>query len=111
MCFLDETRMNLGANDRVSVSGLKVDEEVIAVTSISKGSKTYEIADPEELREWCSGPHPGRRPRGMMGFRPGRGGPGQEDWSRGQGYGEGGSDESDRGRGEGYGTGGSGRRK
>jgi hypothetical protein len=106
MRFLDETQMTLGANDRVSVSGFKVDDEVIMVTTIGKGSKTYEIADPKELGEWGSGPHPGHRLQGMMGFRPWCGGPDQDDWNRGRGYGMDGS-----GQREGYGMGGSGRQK
>jgi len=64
MRFLDETQLNVGANDRVSVSGYKVDDDVIFVSTMTKGSKAYEIADPEKLREYGPGPYAGNRPGG-----------------------------------------------
>ena len=43
--FIEETEMELDSNDRVSVSGYEVADDVIWVSTITKGSKTYEIAD------------------------------------------------------------------
>jgi hypothetical protein len=53
--FLNETEMELGADDRVSVSGYKVDGDTIWVSSVTKGSKTYEIADPNQIEEYGPG--------------------------------------------------------
>jgi hypothetical protein len=82
MRFLDETKLQLGANDRVSVSGYKVDDDAILVTRISKGSTSYEIADPNDWPRGAFGPRAGNRPGPMRG--PGRGFDGR---GRGEGYG------------------------
>ena len=53
--FLEETEMELDVNDQVSVSGYEVADDVIWVSTITKGSKTYEIADPDRIDEYGSG--------------------------------------------------------
>ena len=84
MRFLDETKLSVGAKDRVSVSGYKMDEDAIWVTTISKGSATYEIADPDD-RPWRgAGPRRGNRSGLMRG--PG-GGYGDRGWNDGDGPG------------------------
>lgn len=60
MRFLDETKLSVGAGDRVSVSGYKVDDDAVWVTTISKGSTTYEIADPDNPRGLRAGRGPGK---------------------------------------------------
>jgi hypothetical protein len=72
MRFLDETKMEIRANDRVSVSGYKVEDDVIWVSTITKGSKTYTIADPDEIGRFRSdssgyGPSAGTQYGGMRG--------------------------------------------
>ena len=66
MDFLAETRLELNADDRISVSGYQVEDTVILVTELNKGSKTYTLIDPEDLQNY--GPRYGGRERG-----PGRG--------------------------------------
>ena len=60
--FLDETGLELNAADRVSVSGYQVEDTVILVTELKKGSKSYTMMDPEEFEKY--GPRFGRRGRG-----------------------------------------------
>ena len=64
--FLDETGLELNAADRVSVSGYQVEDTVILVTELKKGSKTYTLMDSEDFEKY--GPRFGRRGKG-----PGRG--------------------------------------
>jgi hypothetical protein len=64
--FLDETGLELNATDRVNVSGYQVEDTVILVTELKKGSKTYTLMDPEDFEKY--GPRSGIRWRG-----PGRG--------------------------------------
>jgi len=82
MRFLDETKLQLGANDRVTVSGYKVDDDAILVTTISKGSTSYEVADPEDWPRGDLGSRAGKRPGTMSGPGGGFG-----DRGRGDGYG------------------------
>ncbi|HEB29966.1 MAG TPA: hypothetical protein ENI15_03710 [Spirochaetes bacterium] len=82
--FLDKIGLDLKNRDRVTVKGFDDGYNVIMVTSITKGTKTYEIFDAEELTEegghgcggmmggghdgmWGYGYHgKGRNTRGMM---------------------------------------------
>ncbi len=66
MDFLDETGLELNAADRVSVSGYQVEDTVILVTELKKGSKTYTLMNPEDFEKY--GPRYGGRGKG-----PGRG--------------------------------------
>jgi hypothetical protein len=71
--FLDETGLELSAADRVSVSGYQVEETVILVTELKKGSRTFVMMDPEEF-EKLSSRYQGRRGYFRQGnFGPGRG--------------------------------------
>lgn len=89
MRFLEETEMQLGAKDRVSVSGYKVDDDVIWVSTVTKGSKTYEIADPDEIGQFGPGsgygPYADNRSGGMRGYGRGQSGGGRG-WNDGNGH-------------------------
>jgi hypothetical protein len=62
MDFLDETGLELNADDRVSVSGYQVEDTVILVTELKKGSQTYTLMDPEDFEKY--GPRYGGRGQG-----------------------------------------------
>ena len=64
--FLDETGLELNAADRINVSGYQVEDTVILVTELKKGSTSYTMMDPEEFEKIAA--QYGRRGRG-----PGRG--------------------------------------
>ena len=61
--FLDETGLELNAADRVNVSGYQVEDTVILVTELKKGSTTYTMMDPEEFKKIAD--NYGRRGRGQ----------------------------------------------
>ncbi len=70
--FLDETGLELGAEDRVSVSGYQFEETVILVTELKKGSKSYTMMEAEEFENL------GSRFQGRRGYFPdGNFGPGR----------------------------------
>jgi hypothetical protein len=64
--FLDETGLELNASDRINVSGYQVEETVILVTELKKGSTSYTVMEPEEFERLAD--NFGRKGRG-----PGRG--------------------------------------
>jgi hypothetical protein len=58
--FLEETGMSITASDRVSVSGYQLEDTVILVTEVRKGSKTYTILT-DEMLDVMSSRSQGRR--------------------------------------------------
>jgi hypothetical protein len=88
MRFLEETEMELGAKDRVSVSGYKVEDDAIWVSTVTKGSKTYEIADPDQIGHYGPGseygPYANNRSSGKRGHGRRQSGGG---WGWSEGYG------------------------
>jgi hypothetical protein len=89
MRFLEETEMELGANDRVSISGYRVEDDVIWVSTVTKGSKTYEIADPNQIRQFGPdsgyGPYANNRPGSKRGDGRKQSGSGWG-WNEGNGH-------------------------
>jgi hypothetical protein len=70
--FLDETGLELNASDRISVSGYQVEDTVILVTELKKGSTSYTMIDSEELEKLAD--NFGKRGQGYgRGFGPRRG--------------------------------------
>ena len=63
--FLDETGLELNAADRVNVSGYQVEDTVILVTELKKGSTSYTMMDPEEFEKIAAN-------NGWRGRGPGR---------------------------------------
>ena len=49
--FLDETGLELNASDRIAVSGYQVEDTVILVTELKKGSTSYTMMDSEEFEK------------------------------------------------------------
>ena len=64
--FLEETGLDLNASDRINVSGYQVEDTVILVTELKKGSTSYTMMDADELKKIAD--NDGKRSR-----RPGRG--------------------------------------
>jgi len=64
--FLDETGLELNASDRITVSGYQIEDTVILVTELKKGSTSYTMMDPDELKKIADND-------GKRGRRPGRG--------------------------------------
>jgi hypothetical protein len=48
--FLEETGMALSSEDRVTVSGYQIEDTVILVTEVKKGSQTYTMLDADDLK-------------------------------------------------------------
>jgi hypothetical protein len=84
--FLEEIGLDLNNRDRVTVKGFDDEHNGIMVTSITKGTKSYDIFDADTLSEYgrhgCYGPRGGGR-HGMWGY--GRHG----DWDKRGNYGKG----------------------
>jgi hypothetical protein len=66
--FLEEIGLDLNNRDRVSVTGYDDGYNVILVTSLTKGTKTYEIFDAETLAEYGGHGCGGRRGGGHHGM-------------------------------------------
>jgi hypothetical protein len=50
--FLEETGLKLTSDDRVSLSGYQVEDTVILVTEIAKGSTVFTLLDKDQLEEF-----------------------------------------------------------
>lgn len=71
--FLDSISLKLKNGDQVSVKGFDNGYDVILVSSITRGGKTYDIFDPDSISEYGDHGCPGMTGHGMMG--PGMMGP------------------------------------
>jgi hypothetical protein len=63
---LEDIGLELKQDDRVTVTGFKNDDGFILVTSVKKGLKSYELAEPGDIASLNDGPGFGMG-RGMMG--------------------------------------------
>lgn len=71
--FLDSISLKLKNGDQVSVKGFDNGYDVILVSSLTRGGKTYDIFDPDSISEYGDHGCPGMTGHGMMG--PGMMGP------------------------------------
>ena len=72
--YLENLGLALKNGDKVAVKGYDAGYAVLYVASLTKGSKTYDIADPEQFsdaRSYPGYPYYGGRGRGMCGYRGG----------------------------------------
>ena len=65
--FLDSISLKLKNGDQVSVKGFDNGYDVILVSSITRGGKTYDIFDPDSISEYGDHGCPGMTGHGMMG--------------------------------------------